>query len=34
MANIGYTYNANAVPSSGYTPMPAGEYTLELVKSE
>jgi hypothetical protein len=34
MANIGYTYNANAVPSSGYTPLPAGEYEMEICESE
>ena len=34
MASIGGSYNTDAEPSSGYTPMPAGEYTLEIVESE
>lgn len=34
MASIGGSYNPDAEPSSGYTPMPAGEYTLEIVESE
>lgn len=34
MANIGYAYNANAVPSSGYTPLPAGEYEMEIVETD
>ena len=31
---IGGSYNPDAIPSSGYTPLPAGEYTLEIVESE
>lgn len=34
MASIGGSYNPDAEPSSGYTPLPAGEYTLEIVESE
>jgi hypothetical protein len=34
LASIGGSYNPDAEPSSGYTPMPAGEYTLEIVESE
>ncbi|MGW9332310.1 DUF669 domain-containing protein [Bosea sp. NPDC055594] len=34
MASIAYSFNPNAVPSSGYLPLPAGEYTLEIVESE
>lgn len=33
MASIAYSFNPNAVPSSGYQPLPAGEYTLEIVES-
>lgn len=33
MASIGGSYNPDATPSSGYQPMPAGEYTLEIVES-
>ncbi|MBN9471416.1 MAG: DUF669 domain-containing protein [Bosea sp.] len=34
MASIAYSFNPNAVPSSGYMPLPAGEYTLEIVESD
>jgi hypothetical protein len=34
LASIGGSYNPDAEPSSGYTPLPAGEYTLEIVESE
>lgn len=34
MASIGGSYNPDAEPSAGYTPLPAGEYTLEIVESE
>lgn len=34
MASIGGNYNPDAEPSAGYTPLPAGEYTLEIVESE
>lgn len=34
MASIGGSYNPDAEPSSGFTPLPAGEYTLEIVESE
>ncbi|MBN9440674.1 DUF669 domain-containing protein [Bosea sp. (in: a-proteobacteria)] len=31
---IGGSYNPDAAPSSGFTPLPAGEYTLEICESE
>ncbi|TQI75324.1 uncharacterized protein DUF669 [Bosea sp. AK1] len=34
MANIASNYNPDAEPSAGFTPLPAGEYTLEIVESE
>lgn len=34
MASIGGTYDPNAEPSSGYTPMDAGEYVMEIVESD
>lgn len=34
MAAIGGTYDPDAKPSAGYTPMPAGDYTLEIVESD
>lgn len=34
MASIGGSYNPDAEPSSGYTPLPAGEYQLEIVESD
>lgn len=34
MASIGGNYDPDAEPSSGYTPLPAGEYTLEIVESD
>lgn len=34
MASIGGSYNPDAEPSSGYTPLPAGEYQMEIVESE
>lgn len=34
MASIGGSYNPDAVPSSGYTPLPAGEYALEIVETD
>lgn len=33
MASIGGSYNPDAVSSSGYTPLPAREYALEIVES-
>ena len=34
MASIGDSYNPDAEPSSGYTPLPAGEYALEIVETD
>lgn len=34
MATIGTAYNPEAEPSSGYTPLPAGEYQMEIVESD
>lgn len=34
MASIGGSFNPDAEPSSGYKPLPAGEYALEIVESE
>ncbi|WP_158673326.1 DUF669 domain-containing protein [Bosea sp. FBZP-16] len=34
MASIGGSYNPDAEPSSGYQPLPAGEYALEIVESD
>lgn len=34
MASIANSYNPDAVPSSGYKPLPAGEYEMEIVESE
>lgn len=34
MASIGGDYNPEAEPSSGYTPLPAGDYQMEIVESE
>lgn len=34
MAALGQSYNPDAEPSSGFTPMPAGDYTLEIVESD
>ena len=34
MASIGGNYNPDAEPSSGYTPLPARDYTLEIVESD
>lgn len=34
MASIGGSYNPDAEPSSGYTPLPAGEYQMEIVESD
>lgn len=34
MASIGGSYNPDAEPSGGYTPLPAGEYQMEIVESE
>ncbi|MDU0343712.1 hypothetical protein [Bosea rubneri] len=34
MTAIAYSYNPDAVPSSGYQPMPAGEYQMEIVESD
>ena len=34
MASIGNAYNPDAEPSSGYTPLPAGEYQMEIVESD
>lgn len=34
MASIGGNYDPEAEPSAGYTPLPAGEYTLEIIESE
>lgn len=34
MANIGNSRNPDAEPSSGYTPLPAGEYQMEIVESD
>lgn len=34
MASIGGNYNPDAEPSSGYTPLPAGEYQMEIVESD
>lgn len=34
MACIGGSYSPEAEPSSGYTPLPAGEYALEIVESD
>lgn len=34
MASIGGSYNPDAVPSSGYIPLPAGEYVLEIVETD
>ena len=34
MASLTNAYNPDAEPSSGYTPLPAGDYTLEIVESD
>lgn len=34
MASIASSYNPDAVPSSGYTPLPAGEYEMEIVETD
>ncbi len=34
MASIGGSFNPDAEPSSGYKPLPAGEYALEIVESD
>lgn len=34
MASIGGNYDPEAEPSSGYTPLPAGEYQMEIVESD
>lgn len=34
MASIASSYNPAAVPSMGYTPLPAGEYQMEIVESD
>ena len=34
MASIVGSYNPDAEPSSGYTPLPAGEYQMEIVESD
>jgi hypothetical protein len=34
MANIASTYDPEAEPSSGYTPLPVGEYQMEIVESD
>lgn len=34
MASIGGSYNPDAEPSSGYTPLPAGDYQMEIVESD
>lgn len=34
MASIAGSYNPDAEPSSGYTPLPAGEYQMEIVESD
>jgi hypothetical protein len=34
MPSIAGNYNPDAEPSADYTPLPAGEYTLEIVESE
>ena len=34
MASIGGSYDPDAEPSAGFTPLPAREYTLEIVESE
>lgn len=34
MASIAGSYDENAEPSSGYTPLPVGEYQLEIVESD
>lgn len=34
MASISHSYNPDAEPSSGYTPLPAGEYQMEIVESD
>lgn len=34
MASIAGSYNPEAEPSSGYTPLPAGEYQMEIVESD
>jgi len=34
MASIAGSYNPDAEPSSGYTPLPVGDYQMEIVESE
>jgi hypothetical protein len=34
MASIAGSYDPEAEPSGGYTPLPAGDYTLEIVESD
>lgn len=34
MASISHSYNPDAQPSSGYQPLPAGDYVMEIVESD